>query len=344
MPRKDCNLQTKVVKASKEDEKKVKIPKEKDVTSKKEKKIKSKEKAFKVEKCRTPNKKNSTKKIGNKKYKLAKKDPISDASSDEEETSSISDETTENETETETECEEENDSTTDIDQESEEEFVETQPFFVDVAQKRKKPSMKKQKSAKKLKQTEMHSSLSDIFEGWQTNCQVKTKDIDFNQWKENHSSRETFFVGPDSYIYNNASSLKKFVEILKKKQLDEKVISIPIKPMSKVVATNPRITIGVTGSRYILQNGGGYGVSPIFFIAKEYVSYIIFLCLFIINYICYYFLLQMNANNQSSSNLKQVKIQMPITALESIANSINELYKMYPTQDKKLDDIAEEED
>ena len=46
--------------------------------------------------------------------------------------------------------------------------------------------------------------------------------------------------------------------------------------MCKVVATNPRITVGVTGSRFIYQNGGGYGVSPIFFVAKEYVSCIIF--------------------------------------------------------------------
>ena len=51
----------------------------------------------------------------------------------------------------------------------------------------------------------------------------------------------------------------------------------------------------------------------------------------------------MNANNQTSTNLKQVKIQMPIAALESFASSINELYKMYPAQEKKLENIAEEE-
>ena len=52
----------------------------------------------------------------------------------------------------------------------------------------------------------------------------------------------------------------------------------------------------------------------------------------------------MNANNQSSANLKQVKIQMPIFALESFASSINELYKMYPTQERRSEDIVEDED
>ena len=121
------------------------------------------------------------------------------------------------------------------------------------------------------------SSPTAIFDGWKTDNQVRTKDIDFNQWQASHPNRETFFVGPDSYIYNNSSSMKKFVDVLKKKQLDETIISIPIKPMSKVVATNPRITLGVTGSRYIRQNGGGYGVLPIFYITKEYVSCIYFI-------------------------------------------------------------------
>ena len=56
------------------------------------------------------------------------------------------------------------------------------------------------------------------------------------------------------------------------------------------------------------------------------------------------FLLQMNANNQKSSSLKQLKIQMPMASLESFATSVDELYKMYPTQGKKLEDIAEQEE
>ena len=52
----------------------------------------------------------------------------------------------------------------------------------------------------------------------------------------------------------------------------------------------------------------------------------------------------MNANNQTSSNLKQIKLQMPIGSLESFVSSINELYKMYPTQEKRLENIAVEDD
>lgn len=290
MPRKDSNSQTKVVKALKKDDKKIKTPKEKKVAFKQEKKINSKEKAFKVEKCRTPSKKNSSKKINNKKYKLTKRDPLSDASSDDEENPSDRDEETEYENDSETECEEQIDSATDVENESEEEFPETQPFFENVSQKRRKPPTKKQNAAKKLKQMEKDSSDLSIFEGWQTDCQVQTKDIDFTQWQASHSNRETFFVGPDNYIYTNPSTMKKFVDVLRKKQIDEKAISLPLKPMSKVVATNPRITIGITGSRYILQNGGGYGSSPIFFIAKEYVSCIIFLFLILKLYVLLFFL------------------------------------------------------
>ena len=38
----------------------------------------------------------------------------------------------------------------------------------------------------------------------------------------------------------------------------------------------------------------------------------------------------MNVNNQSSSSLKQVKIQMPISALNILTKCINELVTMYP--------------
>lgn len=49
------------------------------------------------------------------------------------------------------------------------------------------------------------------------------------------------------------------------------------------------------------------------------------------------FFLQMNASNQSSSSLKQVKIQIPMMALNSLENSLNELSMMYPIAGKKLD-------
>ena len=45
----------------------------------------------------------------------------------------------------------------------------------------------------------------------------------------------------------------------------------------------------------------------------------------------------MNVNNQTSLNLKQVKLQAPITSLEYFAKSVNELVKMYPTMEKEED-------
>lgn len=52
----------------------------------------------------------------------------------------------------------------------------------------------------------------------------------------------------------------------------------------------------------------------------------------------------MNANNQTTSGLKQIKIQMPIASLESFTRSVDELYKMYPTQGNKLEDTLEQEE
>ena len=46
----------------------------------------------------------------------------------------------------------------------------------------------------------------------------------------------------------------------------------------------------------------------------------------------------MNVNNQSSTNLKQIRLQIPIPILESFANSLNELHKMYPAQEEANDE------
>ena len=273
-------LQIKQVKPSKEDEKKSKKTKEKTLNHKKEKTIRPKERTFQVEKDRTSNKKNALKKTTNKKYKLVKSNSLTYASSDDDGDVSMKSEASDNDqTETETEyeaAEAENDCNTDDNNESEEELAETQPFFGETPPKRKKPPMKLQKPVKKPKEMKKQSSPTAIYEGWTYDSQVATRKIDFNQWQASHPNRENFFVGPDSYVYNNASTMKKFIDVVKKKQLDERIVSIPIKPMSKVVATNPRIKIGLTGSRYILSNGGGFGVSPIFYIAKEYVSCVYF--------------------------------------------------------------------
>ena len=152
---------------------------------------------------------------------------------------------------------------------SDDEIQQTQAFFED-SPKQKEKSAKKNLTKKKKEIEE------PIFVGWEKQNQIETKNIDFGQWQAAHPCREAFFIGPDHYIYQNASSMKKFVEVLKKGEVDEKSVSIPISPMTKVVATNPRMTLSVTGSRYIQQNGGGYRVLPIYYLAKEYVSYVIF--------------------------------------------------------------------
>ena len=50
------------------------------------------------------------------------------------------------------------------------------------------------------------------------------------------------------------------------------------------------------------------------------------------------FVLQMNANNQMSTNLKTIKLQNPISALNYFAISINELKQMYPALEEKKDE------
>ena len=43
----------------------------------------------------------------------------------------------------------------------------------------------------------------------------------------------------------------------------------------------------------------------------------------------------MNANNQTTTSVKQIRLQVPITNLEPFAKSINELNEMYPQEKKK---------
>ena len=49
--------------------------------------------------------------------------------------------------------------------------------------------------------------------------------------------------------------------------------------------------------------------------------------------------MQMNSSNQASSNVKQLRLQAPLSALEKFAICIDELRKMYPdTEEKKESD------
>ena len=42
----------------------------------------------------------------------------------------------------------------------------------------------------------------------------------------------------------------------------------------------------------------------------------------------------MNTNNQSTQNLKQIRLQVPITNLEPFTTSMKELVDMYPKEKK----------
>ena len=75
-------------------------------------------------------------------------------------------------------------------------------------------------------------------------------------------------------MYTNMSTMKKFIELLRNKEINEKDISLPIRPMSIKASTNPPTTVGVTGLRYI-QKGGGVAVWPVFYLEKDQVRKII---------------------------------------------------------------------
>ena len=68
--------------------------------------------------------------------------------------------------------------------------------------------------------------------------------------------------------------MKKFIEALKSKYLSLATASLPFALMSKVIASNPRIMIGVTGVRHI-QRAAGLSVWPVFYMSKEQVEVII---------------------------------------------------------------------
>ena len=65
--------------------------------------------------------------------------------------------------------------------------------------------------------------------------------------------------------------MKKFIEIMNSSKFDEKPVTLPIKPMYKVVAMNLQIAVGLTGLRCILKAGGGLAMWPIVYIKKEHV-------------------------------------------------------------------------
>ena len=144
--------------------------------------------------------------------------------------------------------------------------------------------------------------LPPIPYGWDTSVMQKTKDIDFKTWMDANNSRDMYFIGPDNYIYPNPSTMKKFISKLEKKQLSERSVSIIIKPMRKVISTNPRTVVGITGIRYI-HGGGTYNVQTVIYQAKEYTH-----------------------ENSQTCTFKLIKIHVPFMCLSKTKNTYDELY------------------
>ena len=71
-------------------------------------------------------------------------------------------------------------------------------------------------------------------------------------------------------MYINPATLKKFIELIKK-VLGEKSVSLPVKPMYKVVYLNPQVTVGITGLRHV-KKAGGLSTWPVIYMKKEHVS------------------------------------------------------------------------
>lgn len=72
-------------------------------------------------------------------------------------------------------------------------------------------------------------------------------------------------------MYVNPSTMRKFIEVMNSTKIDERTVTLPIKPMFKVVAMNPQVAVGVTGLRCILKAGGGLAMWPVVYIKKEHV-------------------------------------------------------------------------
>ena len=73
------------------------------------------------------------------------------------------------------------------------------------------------------------------------------------------------------YIYPNPAPMKKFIEAFKDKEVSSQSVSLPFAPMSKVITSNPRIVIGLSGVRHILR-AAGLSVWPVFYVSKDQVK------------------------------------------------------------------------
>ena len=65
--------------------------------------------------------------------------------------------------------------------------------------------------------------------------------------------------------------MRKFISAIKNGEVTTDLITLPFAPMSKTFSYNPKITVGITGVRYI-QRAEGLAVWPVFYICKEQVK------------------------------------------------------------------------
>ena len=141
----------------------------------------------------------------------------------------------------------------------------------------------------------------DLPYGWDPRRETSTKNINFKTWQMAHSTREMYFFGPDNYIYPNPSTMKKFIDAIQKKEIEESMVNTAVMPMKKIVGTNPPMSIGITGLRY-LSGGGTFNVTPQIYIAKAYQS-----------------------ENNQISGFKLIKIHMPLNCLDNVKEAFNQL-------------------
>ena len=178
----------------------------------------------------------------------------------------------------------------------------------DQGKKRKKPELKKSGKAKSAyAEPEIINKIDMIdlprkkqmrvfdMDEWTIAKDIKIEDIDLDKWLEGQSARDSYFFGKDEvrknlclirsnfansneaeffflqYIYPNLSTMRKFIEAMKERNVTPESVSLPFIPMSRVISQNPKITIGISGVRHI-QRAGGLAVWPVFFFTKEQVN------------------------------------------------------------------------
>ena len=64
--------------------------------------------------------------------------------------------------------------------------------------------------------------------------------------------------------------MRKFIDALKDGEVPLDSVSLPFTPMHRVICSNPKIIIGISGVR-LIQKAGGLSLWPVFYITKDQV-------------------------------------------------------------------------